>query len=60
MNFNKLREENKTLKKKIKNLKRTKLRLKHKLNNEIQILKEQLKTQGIGYNWESLECEKKI
>tara|TARA_B110001450_G_C17663406_1_gene498376 strand:+ start:2257 stop:2439 length:183 start_codon:yes stop_codon:yes gene_type:complete len=60
MNFNKLREENKTLKKKIKNLKRTKLRLKHNLNKKIQIIKDQLKTHEIGYNWESLECEKKI
>ena len=60
MDLHKLREENRTLKKKIKNLKRTKLRLKHNLNSKIERLKEQLKTHELNSNWESIHSENKI
>ena len=60
MNLHKLIEENRTLKKKIKNLKRTKLRLKHSLNRKIKILKDEIKTYEINTNWESIGPEKKI
>jgi hypothetical protein len=60
MDLHKLREENRTLKKKIKNLKRTKLRLKHNLNSKIERIKEQLKTYELNSNWESIHSENKI
>ena len=60
MDLHKLRDENRTLKKKIKNLKRTKLRLKHNLNSKIERIKEQLKTYELNSNWESIHSENKI
>ena len=60
MDLHKLREENRTLKKKIKNLKHTKLRLKHNLNSKIERIKEQLKTYELNSNWESIHSENKI
>jgi|TARA_B110000914_G_C15493650_1_gene462035 hypothetical protein len=54
MDYNKLLEENKTLKKKIKNLKRTKLRLKHNLNSKISELEDKLNTCELNNNWENI------
>ena len=50
-------EENMTLKKKIKNLKRTKLKLKNNLNNIISHLKQKIELFEINSNWETLNCE---
>lgn len=54
MDYDKLLEENRTLKKKIKNLKRTKLRLKHNLNSKIADLEEKLNTCELNNNWENI------
>ena len=54
MDYNKLLEENKTLKKKIKNLKRTKLRLKHNLNSKISELEDKLNTCELNNHWENI------
>lgn len=54
MDYDKLLEENRTLKKKIKNLKRTKLRLKHNLNSKIADLEDKLNTSELNNNWENI------
>jgi hypothetical protein len=54
MDYDKILEENRTLKKKIKNLKRTKLRLKHNLNSKIADLEDKLNTCELNKNWENI------
>ena len=54
MTYDELKKENKQLKKKIKNLKRTKLRLKHILNKTIEELKDKIKTYEINNNWDNI------
>lgn len=55
MNNNEILEENKTLRKKLKNIKRTKLRLKNNLNKIIEDLKTKIDNNTIISNWETIE-----
>ena len=57
MNIESIIEENKTLKKKVKNLRRTKLRLKNHLNKIITDLKKNT-NDDITKNWETLNIDK--
>lgn len=50
-------DENKTLRKKIKNIKRTKLKLKKNMNKIILELKNKIEQYEINNNWETLSCE---
>tara|TARA_B100000787_G_C16123029_1_gene263613 strand:+ start:416 stop:598 length:183 start_codon:yes stop_codon:yes gene_type:complete len=60
MDLTKLIEENRTLRKKIKNLKRTKLRLKHNLNSKIAKLEDELNTSELNKDWQSITENPKI
>ena len=57
MDLTKMYNENKTLKKKIKNLRRTKLRLKNSLNEKIKKLETEISNYTIESNWENIETE---
>ena len=57
MDLTKMYNENKTLKKKIKNLRRTKLRLKNSLNEKIKKLETKISNYTIESNWENIETE---
>ena len=57
MTLENIENENKTLKKKIKNLTRTKLKLKNNLNNIISHLKKKIELFEINSNWETLDCD---
>lgn len=56
-NIEQIIEENKTLRKKIKNMKRTKLKLKKNLNKIIVGLKSKIKKTEINSNWETINFE---
>ena len=57
MTLENLTEENRTLKKKLKNLKRKKLKLKNNMNKIILQLKNKLEQYEINNNWETLNVE---
>lgn len=57
MDLTTMYNENKTLKKKIKNLIRTKLRLKNSLNEKIKKLETEISNYTIESNWENIESE---